>query len=347
MNSHSAQILPNKVTLDNKFEPHISVEDKLSKLKKTKPPAISFNYDDAASSKNTVFVDTNCNNGFAAAILHAYNYNKHLCLSPDEIWLTIVQGVSHHINYNLEKFRHRCIKNEEKNGISAFVGDILDIDTLEDDWQIVNKLVMITDEHVEEIESKELLECDFSTISSNLTTSRTVSLDTSKAYFSYKFTDCCVIPKVTLEGTLEDWDKLQERVIQLKKLNLELDFWLDRLEPVVLKLVAAYSGEVDEEFWGRIININEVFGSEGGTYISGWMLAFFPYDRAGNQFPYTDVEIFDIPDDMTEFPFIADTDLFLRCVAGNSDNESVVSLLVGWFMKFVSHIGEFAELGLN
>ncbi|CAG8667092.1 12469_t:CDS:1, partial [Cetraspora pellucida] len=291
MNSHSAQILHNRVNLDNKFEPHISAEGKLSKLlKKTKTSAISFNYDDAASSKNTVFVDTNCNNGFAAAILQAYNYNKHLCLNPDEIWLTIVQGVSHHIDNNLEKFRHRLIKHEEKEGISAFVGDILDIDTLEDDWQIINKLVMITDEHVEEIEPKELLECDFSTISS-----RTVLLDTINTYFSYKSTGCCGIPKVTLNGTLEDWNKLQGRVMQLKKLNLELDFWLDHLEAVVQKLVAAYSGEVDEDFWGRIINENEVFGSEEGTHISGWMLAFFPYDRAGNRFPYTDVEIFDIP----------------------------------------------------
>ncbi|CAG8669016.1 11422_t:CDS:1, partial [Racocetra persica] len=120
-----------------------------------------------------------------------------------------------------------------------------------------------------------------------------------------------------------------------------------RLEPVVWKLVAAYRGEVDEDFWGSIININEVFGSEGGTYISGWMLAFFPYDRVGNRFPYANVEIFDIPNGKDEFSFTTDTDLCLRFVSGNSDNESVVSLVTGWFMKFAAHIGEFAELGLN
>jgi len=31
---------------------------------------------------------------FAVAILHAYNNQQHLRLSPDDIWLSIAQGVS-------------------------------------------------------------------------------------------------------------------------------------------------------------------------------------------------------------------------------------------------------------
>jgi hypothetical protein len=44
--------------------------------------------------------------GLAAAIFHAYNNHQHLILTPDDIWLTIAQGVSQHINYNAEKFRY-------------------------------------------------------------------------------------------------------------------------------------------------------------------------------------------------------------------------------------------------
>ncbi|CAG8590835.1 12589_t:CDS:2 [Racocetra persica] len=64
-------------------------------------------------------------------------------------------------------------------------------------------------------------------------------------------------------GALEDWMKLQEKVIQLRKLNLELDFWLDRLEPVVWKLIETYRGEIDEDFLGRIAKIDRIFGSGG------------------------------------------------------------------------------------
>ncbi|RIB02549.1 hypothetical protein C2G38_1896149, partial [Gigaspora rosea] len=189
-----------------------------------------------------------CLNGFAAAILHAYNYHKHLRLSPDDVWLTISQGVSEHINRNAEKFRNRFVKHEGQKEL------IIRVDGIVGNWpEIVNKIVAEADKNVEKIDLKDLLECNFSTTTPNsLTASRIVLLDTVKSYFKYTCMTCCGIPKVTLEGTLEDWMKLQEKVAHLRKLNLELDFWLDRLEPVVWNLVATYRGEVDEDFWGRI-----------------------------------------------------------------------------------------------
>ncbi|RIB02552.1 hypothetical protein C2G38_2227530 [Gigaspora rosea] len=77
---------------------------------------------------------------------------------------------------------------------------------------------------------------------------------------------------------------------------------------VVWNLVATYLGEVDEDFWGRIVRIDEVFDSGGGTYISGWLMNFFPYCRDHK------VEIEDIPNEILE----------------NSDNESIVSPVIGW-----------------
>ncbi|POG76811.1 hypothetical protein GLOIN_2v1474294 [Rhizophagus irregularis DAOM 181602=DAOM 197198] len=76
---------------------------------------------------------------------------------------------------------------------------------------------------------------------------RIVLLDMVKAYFSYTGCTFCGIPKITLEGTLEDWTKLQEKVVQLPQLDLDIDFWLDRLDPVVWKLVETYKGEIDEK----------------------------------------------------------------------------------------------------
>ena len=94
-----------------------------------------------------------------------------------------------------------------------------------------------------------------------------------KAYFSYKIYFCCGIPKVTLEGTLEDWTKLQEKVIKLRQLNLDMDFWLDRLDPVICKLIETYNGEVDEDFWSKIVS-SESLGSGGEIAVSGWITAF-------------------------------------------------------------------------
>ncbi|RHZ80802.1 hypothetical protein Glove_132g225 [Diversispora epigaea] len=74
------------------------------------------------------------------------------------------------------------------------------------------------------------LECDFSTsTNTSITASQIILLDAMKKYFKYKVTFLCGIPKVTLDGTLEDWLHLQEKVAKIRDLGLELDFWLDRL----------------------------------------------------------------------------------------------------------------------
>ncbi|PKC10321.1 hypothetical protein RhiirA5_398188 [Rhizophagus irregularis] len=103
-----------------------------------------------------------------------------------------------------------------------------------------------------------------------------------KAYFSYTGCTFCGIPKITLEGTLEDWTKLQEKVVQLRQLDLDMDFWLDRLDPVVWKLVETYKGEIDEKFWATIAS-SQQYGSGYNGDIDGWMMAFFPYAKDGNK----------------------------------------------------------------
>ena len=62
--------------------------------------------------------------------------------------------------------------------------------------------------------------------------------------------------------TLEDWTKLQEKVIKFVIYGFLVD-------PVILKLIETYKGEADEEFWVTIAS--KVFYSSGGPgNINGW-----------------------------------------------------------------------------
>src|ERR1051325_5076162 len=280
----STQILTKEINLENNFEKHISIKERISQIfPDTTVHAVSVDYDETPSKNQLVLEDTLTSHGLAAAIFHAYNEHQHLRLTPDDIWLTIAQGVSQHINYNAEKFRYSFVNHEGKKKISVWVDDILHHTNsrIEGDWpEAVNRLVVKTDQAVEKIDIKSLLECDFSTTTKNsLTASRIVLLDMVKAYFTYEIMFLCGIPKVTLEGTLEDWTKLQEKVIQLRQLNLDMDFWLDRLDPVIWKLVETYKGEVDEEFWARIVS-KKRFGSGGGmSTVGGWMFGRWLFGR--------------------------------------------------------------------
>ncbi|RGB38837.1 hypothetical protein C1646_691400, partial [Rhizophagus diaphanus] len=94
--------------------------------------------------------------------------------------------------------------------------------------------------------------------------------------------------------TLEDWTKLQEKVVQLRQLDLDMDFWLDRLDPVIWKLVETYKGNVDEEFWSKIIS-KQSFGS-GPIIVTGWTTAFYPYKIDGEKLEHDSLKPDDFPD---------------------------------------------------
>ncbi|CAG8547859.1 45498_t:CDS:2 [Gigaspora margarita] len=307
INAHSTQILTKKIKLETDTVPHISTKDRISEIfRNQKIHAISVYYDNSTSSKQSVLKRPYCPNGFAAAIFHAYNHHQHLRLSPDDIWLTISQGISRHINFNAEKFRNRFVKHEGKILIKIYAIDILslyDNNTLAGNWpEVVNRLVIETNKYVEKIDLVQLLECDFSTTtSSSLAASRIVLLDAVKSYFDYMVLLLCGIPKVTLE-------------------------------------VDTYRGKVDEKFWSNIISINS-YGS-GGEEVTGWISAFFPYDRKGEALHSNFIDLDDIPDGIVEVPFDTDIGLSLKFVAGfiganqetleNLSSELVVSPVIGW-----------------
>ncbi|CAG8794429.1 15970_t:CDS:1, partial [Gigaspora rosea] len=78
--------------------------------------------------------------------------------------------------------------------------------------------------------------------------------------------------------------------------------------------------------------IDKVFGSGGGTFVSGWLMNFFPYKDG-------EIKVQDIPDGIVGVPFDVDG-TELKFIAGfiganqeileGSDGEYVVSPVIGW-----------------
>jgi len=103
-------------------------------------------------------------NGLISAIMQAYAKHQYLKHSSDDIWLTIIQGVSAHINYNAEKFRNLFVEHEGKEEIIVDGLSILNVSEsliITRDWlEAVNRLVDEVDKKVQSFELKELLECN-------------------------------------------------------------------------------------------------------------------------------------------------------------------------------------------
>ncbi|CAG8477625.1 26104_t:CDS:2 [Dentiscutata erythropus] len=290
--------------------------------------------------KSDVLGNPRCTHGLVAAILQAYSSNQHLRISPDDIWLTIVQGVSKHINLHSEKYRYRLVKHEGQKEVRISADDIIDSNdsSITGDWpELFRRIIAATDEQVGKFDMKALLKCDFST---STTTSEIASgvvlLDVVKPFSNYTNSTKYGISKITLDGSLEDWNKLQEKVIQLRKINFDLDFWLDRLDPVIWQFVATYRGEIDKTFWNSIAT--ELNFNSDDPKLMGWISSFFPYGRDGKPLEGNYIRTSDLPDGRIALPFVTTSGFCLKLVSGfvgarqeyDSDDDVVVSPVIGW-----------------
>ncbi|RGB26347.1 hypothetical protein C1646_721398 [Rhizophagus diaphanus] len=295
----------------------------------------------------SIIRDQPTQHGLASAIINAYTLHQHLRFSPDDVWLTVAQGVSNYIWRNSARFRHMFVDHEGKKEVNLDARDIIGhVDgKFIGDWpQAITRFSDTIDEKVKKVALKEIFECNFSTsTNASITVSRITLLNAMKEFFILGLRGGCGIPKVTLDGTLEDWLQLQEKVANLRDLGLELDFWLDRLEPVISQFIATYKGNVDENFWNMVIFQVPVIGPSGysseelGTRPrwDGWISALFPYAESG-------CCPSNIPSGLVNVPFnlnINENDFQLRFVAGflgcrqdKIDEEYVVSPVIGWYI---------------
>ncbi len=119
----------------------------------------------------------------------------------------------------------------------------------------------------------ETLMCEFSTTTPTIRTATEIALmDVYQRYFEYIAVCVCGIPKITLEGTPEDWQRMRERIELLA--TYDLGWWTDRLAPILDEFVATAKGSPDRKFWQSIYKPRQAYATELAT---GWITDLFPY----------------------------------------------------------------------
>jgi hypothetical protein len=202
------------------------------------------------------------------AVHAAFSLHYPLTLSPDAIWLVIAQGFSHHVAANAEQLRHRLVRHEGQRTLQANVRD-LSLASFEN--AIANFSSQIRD--ATDPVLHETLVCDFSTTTPAIRTASEVAvMDTFSSYFSYIIRCICGIPKITITGTVEDWQRIRARIEVLATYDLE--WWIARLRPILDEFVLAASGTPTPRFWQAIYKPAKVYAAELAT---GWITDLFPY----------------------------------------------------------------------
>ena len=242
----------------------------------------------------------------------AFAYQNHfpINVSPDMIWILVLQGYSRFMEKYSELVREKYINFEGKKTINIFLnGKTVDKAT-EEDWdRLINKCT----EKISNYVGKETilnLQSDFTTTNAvSLLVSQASIMSAMKNYFVYRgMCGFCGISKIILEGSLEDWEKIKSKLNYLSKLGL--NWWTKQLIPIIDNIIKtkkyyqknmALNNELIN-FWKNMIKIKDKYDVYVPDVFNGWIIKFFP-DYSG-ELPklYDELMERDIPDQIISCP---------------------------------------------
>jgi hypothetical protein len=221
-------------------------------------------------------------NLFAEAVHIAFYKHYPLVISPDVVWITIAQGVAQHVAQNQEKLRNKFVNFEGTQTLVVARPEFVK-GSNDNDWEGVFPDFASQIEEFLKDETKGLFQSEFSTTTpTDKMVSQIVLMDIVKKYFKYDMMCGCGIPWIELTGTVQDWELIKQKVQRLKDLEMDLDFWVDQLLPVLDHFIEASKGNHDVDFWKSVCNFHGLSGSMEEP-ITGWIQVFFPYDRNGRK----------------------------------------------------------------
>lgn len=220
-----------------------------------------------------------------AAAHVAFDEHRPLTLSPDMLWLAIVQGVAQHVNLNAEELRKEFVQHDEKKKIHVRRDDFR-IRSPENPWpEVFGAFSAEIQKHIGA--NHALFVETFSTTGAVEKAAFEVALlDAMQSYFNFELQTLCGIPEVILEGQTADWEKILRKLADVERLGL--NFWTEKLQPILRQFIRASQGDVDRTFWQSLYKIND---NSGGPYITGWITYLIPYvqdkDRESGHVTYT------------------------------------------------------------
>ena len=212
--------------------------------------------------------------------LNAYFDHCPIKVSPNIIWQLILNLFSKYVNDYSEKLRNIFVNFEGKKDIECIrIGKFKDVYEYEDD--LIDEFCKRISENIG-TELTDILTPNFTTSTKESIIAGKVSImSTFKKYFNYRIgMVSCGIPYILLEGNLEDWKKILEKLKSLSKCG----FSTKKIEEDIIEIINTKEGKINLDFWRKIImetkgTITEVKDCMDveveRELITGWILDFY------------------------------------------------------------------------
>jgi Domain of unknown function (DUF4419) len=237
-------------------------------------------------------------NGFVGTVVEAYSKHNHLIIRPDDVWIAITTQFSAYVEANSETLRDRFVEHKEKKELVVKSSSTL---STTDYSKLCKLMTEQISSNIRDPSIKDWIIPDFSTTTpTDRVVGAVVLMASMKSYFSYKFTLCCGLPKVTLEGVEEDWVHLQDKAKRLlefdnssfKFLETFLDSssllglekghmakWYKMLAPILQHFTDSVRGKPDLDWWSRVCT--KIGNGSGPRWLSGWITTFCVFNDKG------------------------------------------------------------------
>ena len=220
-------------------------------------------------------------NGLVDVVLAAHNQHHALVLRPDDIWLAIMSQFSFFVNKNAEQLRGRFVAHTGQKHIELEVFP----PALFDGAYLAPAFAKELTKHITDIGLCKWIVPEFSTTTvTDQIVGCVILMGAMKKYFSYGVSCTCGIPRITLEGTKNDWEELLRRGDRLSEYGNECVLWHRMLMPILRRFVATFDDprlekEEIHQFWKNMVQYNRP--SSGQPYITGWLTAFCVFNQDG------------------------------------------------------------------
>ncbi|OHS96971.1 hypothetical protein TRFO_36896 [Tritrichomonas foetus] len=158
----------------------------------------------------------------------AFCQHRPITISPDIFWILILQGFTHHVTVNHEKLKSKFVKfNQDKEPLKI-QRKMFPEEATEEVWngifqEFIDKISDYTG-----LELIEKLTPDFSTTTPVSKAAGQVTIMAAmKNYFTYQCDFCgCGLPSITVEGSVDDWRKIYEKVEYIEQDETRIDGWI-------------------------------------------------------------------------------------------------------------------------
>ncbi|GAM23466.1 hypothetical protein SAMD00019534_066410, partial [Acytostelium subglobosum LB1] len=215
---------------------------------------------------------------FVSSAIMAYSNHHHFMMRPEDVWISITTQLSRYLLANKEKVSNLW----PGLAIGEHLHTTLIIVENDDPYDFAKRLVTLIIERIHDKSFADWFMPNFTTTTNkDRMVGSMVFASAAHTIHDYEWIwTNCGLPKVTLLGTVEDWQsirKLADRLLQFDVGDQKMSIWCIYLFPVLDKLIDTALRQPDIEWWRSIVDDRFL---ESGA-ISGWITTFVVFDDNG------------------------------------------------------------------